>query len=207
MHLCTQSPFFRPRRSKLSTDLFLRKLQKLQVNRKMPSLYCIKYRNLILSWNIVETYSSRRVSGESLETLQKLCVCTKFPHQQIRLNFGILRSALWLFKNGSLWSYSHETKKSYILLEIIVKSIVIAIIITITLFEVAIILANANKNQLTNIKTFVKEKCQENNNKKTQINKNYFLHITHAQSIFPSCFKLVLNSIIDWIIGFWFKNW
>ena len=30
-----------------------------------------------------------------------------------------------------------------------------------------------------------------------QINKNYFLHITDPQSIFPSCFKLVLNSIID----------
>ena len=48
-------------------------------------------------------------------------------------------------------------KKNYILREIIVKSIIIAIIITVTLFEVAIILANANKNQLTNIKTFVKE--------------------------------------------------
>ena len=51
-------------------------------------------------------------------------------------------------------------------------------------------LTNANKNQLRNIITFIREKT----------NKNYFLHIMHPQSIFPSCFKLVLNSIIDLLV-------
>ena len=67
------------------------------------------------------------------------------------------------------------------------------------LFEVGKILANTSKNQLKNIKTFIKE------NKK-----NYFLQIIgHRQSILNNCFKLVLNSIIG-LLDFmelcsWFK--
>ena len=32
------------------------------------------------------------VSGELPETMRKLCLSTKFPHQEIRWNYGILRS-------------------------------------------------------------------------------------------------------------------
>ena len=50
----------------------------------------------------------------------------------------------------------------------------VIIIIVISLFYVGTILANANKNQLTNIKIFIKQK-------------NHFLHITHPQSIQFGC--------------------
>ena len=51
-------------------------------------------------WNFtwfpgVERYSFRIVSGEPPETLQKLCLSTKFPHKKIRWNYGILRSDLF----------------------------------------------------------------------------------------------------------------
>ena len=37
------------------------------------------------------------VLGDSPETMRKLCISTKFPHQEIRWNFGILRSEYnWL---------------------------------------------------------------------------------------------------------------
>ena len=47
----------------------------------------------LISWsgNFVERHSFRRVSGKSPETLRKLCFSTKFPHQEIRWNYGILR--------------------------------------------------------------------------------------------------------------------
>ena len=41
---------------------------------------------------IDERYSFRIVSDESPETMRKLFLSTKFPHQVIRLNYGILRS-------------------------------------------------------------------------------------------------------------------
>ena len=57
-----------------------------------------------ISWecstNIPQTYicpvghSFRIVLDESLETLRKLCLSTTFPHQEIRWNYGILRSAI-----------------------------------------------------------------------------------------------------------------
>ena len=53
----------------------------------------------VTAWNTVISISSlvwrfcrNIVSGESPKTLQKLCVSTKFPHQEIRWSFGILRS-------------------------------------------------------------------------------------------------------------------
>ena len=54
--------------------------------------HCVKYRNLtLISWcgNFVERHLFRRVSGKSTETLRKLRLSTKFPHQEIRWNFGI----------------------------------------------------------------------------------------------------------------------
>ena len=40
----------------------------------------------LISWcgNFVERHSFRRVLGDSLEALRKLCLLTKFPHQEIR---------------------------------------------------------------------------------------------------------------------------
>ena len=40
----------------------------------------------------VETHIFFGVSGESPETLRKLCVSAKFSHQEIRWNFGILHT-------------------------------------------------------------------------------------------------------------------
>ena len=40
----------------------------------------------------MEMHTYQRVSSDSPETSQKLYIFTKFPHQEIRWNFGILRS-------------------------------------------------------------------------------------------------------------------
>ena len=42
--------------------------------------------------NFVGRYSFRRVLDELPETIRKLCLSTKFPHQEIWRNDGILRS-------------------------------------------------------------------------------------------------------------------
>ena len=54
---------------------------------------CIKYRNFTksLGVEIMRKRTVSAVSGESHETLHKFCVSTKFPHQQIRWNFGFLQ--------------------------------------------------------------------------------------------------------------------
>ena len=56
-------------------------------------LHKISYFHL-LSWfdNFVETHSFRIVSSEPPKTLQKLCVSTNFPHQEIMWNFDVIRS-------------------------------------------------------------------------------------------------------------------
>ena len=46
-----------------------------------------------LAWKFVERYSFRIDLGKSPETMRKLCLSTKFPHQKIRCSYGILRSA------------------------------------------------------------------------------------------------------------------
>ena len=48
----------------------------------------------LISWcgNFVERQSFRTNSGESPETMRKLCLSTKFPHQEIRWYYCILRS-------------------------------------------------------------------------------------------------------------------
>ena len=57
------------------------------------SLRKIPYFHLI-SWcgSFVERHSFRIDSGESPETVRKLCLSTKCPQQEIRWNYGILRS-------------------------------------------------------------------------------------------------------------------
>ena len=49
----------------------------------------------IISWcgNFVERNNFRIISGESPETTQKLFLSSKFPHQEIRWNYGIFCSA------------------------------------------------------------------------------------------------------------------
>ena len=42
--------------------------------------------------NFVESHSFRIVSGNSTETMRKVCLSTKFPHQEIRWNYGIFCS-------------------------------------------------------------------------------------------------------------------
>ena len=54
--------------------------------------HCQKYCNFhLISWcgKFVERHSFHIVSGESPETMQKLCISTNFPHQAIRWNYGI----------------------------------------------------------------------------------------------------------------------
>ena len=52
--------------------------------RKKPKFDLISWH--LISWcgNFVERHSFRKASGESPETLRKLCLSTKFPHQEIR---------------------------------------------------------------------------------------------------------------------------
>ena len=50
-------------------------------------------------------------------------------------------------------------------------------------------------------------KFQLRSSRRKKINKNYFLHITHPQSLFQSCFKLALNSMIDLLDFIVFGNW
>ena len=52
---------------------------------KIPSFH-------LISWcrNFVERHSFRIVLGNLPETLRKLCIYAKFPHQKIRWNYGIL---------------------------------------------------------------------------------------------------------------------
>ena len=47
--------------------------------------------------NFVKMHSFRRVSGGSLEILQKLFISTNFPYQKMRWNFSILRSVYYAF--------------------------------------------------------------------------------------------------------------
>ena len=47
-----------------------------------------------LMWKFCGMHSFRIVSGESPETMRKLCLSTKFPHQGIRWNYGISRCVI-----------------------------------------------------------------------------------------------------------------
>ena len=59
--------------------------------REIPEFHLIS-----LCGNFEETQCFRRVLTEYPETLRKLCVSTKLPQQEIRRNFGILRSERYL---------------------------------------------------------------------------------------------------------------
>ena len=55
--------------------------------RKIPQFH-------LISWwgNFVERQSFRIVLGDSLKEMRKLCLSAKLLHQEIRWNYGILRS-------------------------------------------------------------------------------------------------------------------
>ena len=69
----------------------------------MISLRKIPYFHLI-SWcgNFVKIAQNY---GESPETMRKICLSTKFPHQEIRRNYGILCSVSFLFLL-IMWNYA-----------------------------------------------------------------------------------------------------
>ena len=48
-------------------------------------------------WKFCGKANFRIVSGDSPETILKLCLFTKFPHQEIRWNYRIFRSKKWSF--------------------------------------------------------------------------------------------------------------
>ena len=54
----------------------------------------------------MERHSFRTVSGESPETMRKLCL-SKFPHQEIRWNYDIFRSAYFKRFQEFFDVYSH----------------------------------------------------------------------------------------------------
>ena len=47
----------------------------------------------LISWygNFAERHSFRIISDDSPETIRKLCLSAKFPHQEIRWDYGIFR--------------------------------------------------------------------------------------------------------------------
>ena len=63
--------------------------------RKIPQFHRI-------SWceNFAKRHSFPIVSGESPETMRKLCLSAKFPRQEIKLNYGIFPSDIFI-----LWNY------------------------------------------------------------------------------------------------------
>ena len=63
--------------------------------RKIPKFH-------LISWcgNFVERQSFHIASGESLETMRKLYLSTKFPHQDIRWNYGTLYSGRQWYRSG-----------------------------------------------------------------------------------------------------------
>ena len=96
------------------------------------TLHKIWYLHLI-SWcgNFMEMHGFHIVSGESPKTTQKLCLSIKFPHQEIRWKYGILRSitlsetVIYIIQEIKFWSTS-------ILLKAWKSSSVLAIVRSIT---------------------------------------------------------------------------
>ena len=76
--------------------------------RKIPYFY-------LISWcgSFVERHSFHIVSSNLPETMWKLCLSTKFPHQEIKWNYGILHSVSRFF---ILISQDYLTKDSFFIL-------------------------------------------------------------------------------------------
>ena len=75
-----------------------------------------------LLWKFCGNAQLWKDTGKTPGTLRKLCVSTKFPHHEIRWNYGILRSVLirlfllsskfWLQKRKP--SYTYNTQNTHI---------------------------------------------------------------------------------------------
>ena len=57
---------------------------------------------LVLTWTVITNFLVRKfcgktIQGNSPETMWKLCLSAKFPHQKIRWNYGIFRSCLFIY--------------------------------------------------------------------------------------------------------------
>ena len=73
------------------------------------SLLEIPYFHL-MSWceSFLERHNFRVVLGESPETMRKLCLSTKFPHQEIRWNYSIFRSVHYQITHNRKCSRYHK---------------------------------------------------------------------------------------------------
>ena len=68
------------------------KTQKAQNNKKL--VFQKNRQKMQTCGNFVETHSFRIVLCELLETMRKTRLSHKFPHHEIRRNYGILRNSL-----------------------------------------------------------------------------------------------------------------
>ena len=70
--------------------------RQLSITSAIPPFSDANFQINVISWcgNFVERHSFCIVSGESPETMRKLCLSTKFSHQEIRWNYDILRSVI-----------------------------------------------------------------------------------------------------------------
>ena len=88
--------------------------EKLQIRtlfRKFFTEQNTKILSNFLAWNFLKKHSFRRVSDGSPKTLRKLLHSTKFQHQEIRWNFGILcRILFWTSLQVSLTGNRNSIK-------------------------------------------------------------------------------------------------
>ena len=58
-------------------------------------------------WKITaNTAENTLISPDFLETMRKLCLSTKFPHKEMRWNYGIFHSETQLSQQKTDWSES-----------------------------------------------------------------------------------------------------
>ena len=77
----------------ITISLTFAKYEKLINSLLYNALCCVKYRNFTQFHGVRHSLWKGTVSGDSTETMRKLCLSTKFPHHEIMWNYGILRSA------------------------------------------------------------------------------------------------------------------
>ena len=85
----------------------------VKIRKKTPALINTA-KNIVISrnflcGNFVKRSSFLKVSGDSSETMRKLCLSSKFPHQEIRWNYGILRNGTYRFTEFYFIKISHNT--------------------------------------------------------------------------------------------------
>ena len=101
VHFCRVSSLLKRKRSDCRVKNCLYINTKIFQISKLPTVMLQKNFIYLIYWcgNFVEAKSFHIVSGESSETLWKLFLSTKFPHQEIRGNYGIFRSVeFWRYR-------------------------------------------------------------------------------------------------------------